>query len=54
MIAKTRSALDDAHSSAVEQLLGAKRKVEHSDLPVLEDLMTLLFSATQVRRCVGV
>ncbi|KAG1668382.1 hypothetical protein FOA52_004892 [Chlamydomonas sp. UWO 241] len=49
VLAKTADVLDEAHGSAVGQLLSAKRKVESNNKPLLEDLMALLFSATQVR-----
>ena len=51
-MAKTQGSLDDAHNSALTQMLASKRKVEAAgDRPPLEDLMTLLFSSTQVRGC---
>ena len=49
---RTQDSLDDPHASAVSLLLANKKKVEAAgNRPSMEDLMSLLFSATQVRRC---
>lgn len=54
LIEKTKGSLDDAHASALAQLTAAKSRVESASQPgakgpSLDDLMALLFSATQAR-----
>lgn len=52
LLMRTQDSLDDPHASAVSLLLANKKKVEAAgNKPSMEDLMSLLFSATQVRRC---
>ncbi len=47
-------ALDDAHASAVRQLMSTKQRVEQlGSAAKLDDLMALLTAATQVRARVG-
>ena len=49
LLDRTRGSMDEMHLSAVTQLLSAKARVEAAgERPGMEDLLALLYSATQV------